>query len=67
MPYPKLKDLKAGDALIADGGFTCMEKGKEYVVKEATTGLFVECEEGEHYLIGQRNHAGECVGFELKD
>lgn len=66
MQYPKLKDLKAGDVLIADGGFTCMEKGKEFEVKGDTAGLFVDCDEGEHYLVGQLNSAGDVVGFQLK-
>ena len=41
--FPKLDQIKAGDVLIADGGFTCMSDGEVVTVKSDDGGLFVRC------------------------
>lgn len=58
----KLSDLKAGDTIIADDGFTCMHAGPKRVQSD-DAGLYVKCREGRHYLDGQENEAGELVGL----
>jgi len=61
----KFSDVKEGDVLVADGGFTCIRKGAELTVSSRfSDGLFVPCDEGEHYLDGQLNYeTGELIGF----
>jgi hypothetical protein len=62
----KLSDLKAGDTIIADGGFTCMEAGPKKVYA-ADDGLHVLCNKGRHYLEGQLDDDGTLVGLEKTD
>lgn len=76
-PFPKLADLKAGDKLKADAGFTCLCDGEVTTVESDEGGLFVRCSAGEgdygqpatalrdqrHYLDGQEGDDGECVGM----
>lgn len=50
--YARIAEVKAGDTLLADGGFTCMSEGI-VTVEEDDDGLFVRCGEGKHYLDGQ--------------
>lgn len=54
----KLRDLVAGDVLIADQGFTCLSPGPHKVHGHDDM-LFVVCDEGRHYLEGQEDHPGE--------
>lgn len=59
----KLVDVKVGDTLIADGGFTCLCAGP-HEVKESATGLFIKCADGRHYLEGQEDEeTGELIGL----
>ncbi len=59
-----LKEIKAGDILAADGGFTCLQEGEELEVKlDGEGSKFVECEQGCHFLDGQENEDGEITGF----
>ena len=46
----KLSEVKPGDVLIADGGFTCIELGATLVVGDD---LSVPCAHGKHFLDGQ--------------
>jgi hypothetical protein len=63
----KLVDVKAGDILIADGGFTCMRDASEHVVRGDTEeSLFIDCDAGEHRLVGQLDDAGNLVGLTKK-
>lgn len=61
----KLRDIKPGDRLVADAGFSCLRAGESYAVRSAdnASGLFINCDHGRHYLDGQRNDAGEIVGL----
>ena len=70
-----LKEVKEGDILIADGGFTCLKDREEVEVKRHVDptrngysspdeGLYVPCSAGRHYLDGQWNEEEEAyVGF----
>lgn len=58
----KLRDLKAGDSVFADGGFTCLRGGFHFVEADGD-GLFIQCDDGKHYLVGQENENGELVGL----
>lgn len=56
--YALVKDVKAGDKLKCDDGFTCLKKGEVVPVRSWTDGLFVPCSEGRHYLSGQADDGG---------
>ena len=62
----KLSDIKEGDTIVVDGGFTCMKAG-EKLVKGSKTGLYVDCndESGRHYLDGQEDEKGELIGIHV--
>jgi hypothetical protein len=59
----KLADVKAGDVLIADAGFTCIEPDARLTVYNNGSYLAVRCARGTHALDGQLNDKGELVGF----
>lgn len=70
MNWSKLEDLKPGDKLKADGGFTCLKEGDIREVKLHECGsLYVDCADGgKHFLEGQLDYktdSGEVIGFEL--
>jgi len=58
----KFANVKDGDVLIADGGFTCINAGR-VTVKRSDRGLYFDCRDGKHYLDGQENEVGELVGL----
>ena len=58
----KLDELKVGDTVITDGGFTCM-KASPRKVHEDNEGLYIRCRDGRHYLDGQEDEDGELVGL----
>lgn len=65
--------VKAGDRLIADGGFPCIADGAVVTVEEDADGLFVRCSGPDddhdpngrhhHYLVGQYGEDGFLVGM----
>jgi len=59
----KLDDLKQGDVIVADDGFTCMPANRFCLVIEGRNGKYVLCEQGDHYLDGQDDGEGNLVGF----
>lgn len=62
-PFAKMADVKAGDKLVADGGFTCLREGQVCEVKQDADGLlYVDCDEGTHHLDGQEKD-GEVNGL----
>jgi len=62
----KFSGITAGDVLIVGSGFDCMREGLCLKVKDDGGGdLYVTCQAGRHYLIGQRDVHDNCVGFEL--
>lgn len=56
--YARVADTKAGDVLIADGGFSCMKEGTRHVVKALDAGLCIICTHGDHGLVGQLSDDG---------
>jgi hypothetical protein len=61
----KLRDVKSGMKLKADGGFTCIDAGAVLTVQADEKGFpFVPCSEGGHWLGGQVSHDDTIIGFE---
>jgi hypothetical protein len=59
----KLSDIKAGDTVHTDAGFTCMGAGT-HTVKSDGDELYIECDHGKHFLSGQEDEAaGDLVGI----
>ena len=58
----KLRDVKIGDVLFADGSFSCMVAGPHVVLGDAR-GLYVLCDDGRHYLDGQKSADDYLVGL----
>jgi hypothetical protein len=63
---PKISDIKVGDILIADDGFTCMKAGEHEVKASEAGALFIDCTEGRHFLAGQERADGTLIGLTLK-
>lgn len=64
--FVKLKDVKRGDVLKTDGGFTCMREGVLKKVRQGRDGqLYVRCgRDGRHVLDGQADdRTGRYIGF----
>lgn len=51
--YAKYSQLKAGDKLECDSGFTCLKEGQVIYVRGEGENLFINCEDGKHSLDGQ--------------
>ena len=61
--WANLKNVKPGDRLFTDGGFTCMEAGELKVVRRDEGGqLYVACRDGKHLLDGQNDGDGKLIG-----
>ena len=59
----KLADIKTGDIVQADDGFTCLEAGP-HVVKLHNDELYIDCNDGKHFLCGQEDEPGsDLVGL----
>jgi hypothetical protein len=57
-------DVKPGMKLRVEGGFGCMKRGAEVIVKVDEQGFpFVPCRRGGHWLAGQVGEGGELIGF----
>jgi hypothetical protein len=63
--WAKLSELKAGDKIQTDGGFTCGMNNKILIVEnDDDDKLFVRCGEGNHLLAGQvDSDEGHLVGM----
>ena len=57
-------DLYVGLIVDIDRGFNCMPAGSKTVLKNEG-GFFVTCEEGRHYLDGQKDDDGYLVGISV--
>ena len=58
-----LSQVKPGDRLFTDDGFTCMRFGEAKIVRRNEEGqLYVPCRDGRHYLDAQLEH-GRLIGF----
>ncbi|HEX3809578.1 MAG TPA: hypothetical protein VHW02_07725 [Rhizomicrobium sp.] len=75
MANPKFADVRPGDVLVADDGFTCIRDGarctihfdKQIAENSACdhAGFFVDCADGQHFLDGQEAEDGTLIGFVL--
>lgn len=62
--WAKLSQLKAGDWIKADDGFTCIKHGAILQVRCDSDGdLFVPCRSGGHSLSGQADDGEHIIGF----
>lgn len=61
--YAKLSELKEGDFVLIDGGFSCLSQGKAQVRADDSGRLFIPCSSGNHYLDGQADDGEHCVGI----
>lgn len=60
----RFDDVKAGDFLVADDGFTCIADGAVLEVQQEPDGtLWVPCATGQHGLDGQEDEDGILVGL----
>lgn len=61
-----IKDVRAGDVVVTDDGFTCLHDKRVLKIQEDDCGLFIPCAEGKHYLSGQTDDDGqELVGLTI--
>ena len=63
--YATIGEVKEGDTVRLDGGFTCIREGETRIVKRGAGGLYFECSEGNHYLDGQLDDGTEYIGVTL--
>lgn len=61
--YAKLSQLKAGQMVWVDGGFTCLPPWTKREVKQDADGLYIDCSEGTHHLAGQADDGEHCIGI----
>lgn len=59
--WAKLSELKDGDKISLDTGFTCAE-GQHTVHCDDDKGLYFRCAHGRHYLSGQVYDGDHCIG-----
>lgn len=61
----KLSDIKEGQVINLDAGFTCAKKGPVVVEKDDKGRLYFPCDQGHHLLDGQVDHDnnGELIGI----
>jgi hypothetical protein len=60
----KLTDLKEGQFVKVDSGFSCMKEGVKKVYQN-DKGFYVLCSHGKHYLDGQEDEKGsDLVGVD---
>ena len=68
MELVKMKDIKPGDKLFCDNGFSCLAPRTICEVKKNENGfLFIECNFGMHFLDGQLNEDGSLEGLTIFD
>lgn len=60
-PWAKLSELSAGMIVELGGGFHCHAPGR-VEVKADEYGLYFDCSDGQHYLIGQADDGVHCIG-----
>lgn len=58
-------DVRIGDTLRAEAGFTCLAEGQEVVVQGSWEGVWVECSEGEHFLRHNTDAHMDLIGFTM--
>lgn len=59
----KIDELKEGDTVIVDNGFSCMQSGKYKIKSDFYGRLFIVCSKGFYHLEGQVSTDGELIGI----
>ena len=59
--WAKMSQLKAGDEVECDSGFTCGINKATATVKDDGHGLYISCDQGKHYLVGQLESDGDSL------
>lgn len=62
--YAKAGQLKAGDEVQVDDGFTCLRANSTHTVfsgKNCPDALYIKCDKGIHWLDGQLAADGETL------
>lgn len=62
-PYAKLSELKAGDKIELDAGFSCHGAGVVEIKQNTLGTLYFECEDGNHRLDGQADDGEHLIGI----
>lgn len=63
-PYAKLSELREGDRVEADSGFTCIPAGKVLIVEKGENGaLCIPCNYGRHLLHTQADDGEHLIGI----
>lgn len=62
-PWAKLSDLQDGSKVRVDGGFGCLRENTIHEVHANDHGLYIECDQGQHYLDGQTDDGEHLVGM----
>jgi hypothetical protein len=62
-PWAKLSEIKSGDVLTIDSGFTCMAQGERKLVEIIAGECYVRCNHGMHYLNDSADDGEHLVGF----
>lgn len=60
-PYARLSELRAGDRVVLDDGFDCMDGWEEQALLEDNLGLHVTCELERHYIDAQLEPDGDTL------
>lgn len=60
----KLSDLKEGDRIMLDDGFTCHGMGIAEVYIDEYHGPYFLCDDGVHFLDGNVGEDGELIGVQ---
>lgn len=61
--HVKYDDLEPGLKVWVDGAFSCMTKGPQVVEISPDGDFYIQCNEGMHFLEGQRGPDGKLVGI----
>jgi hypothetical protein len=56
--YAKVSEIKQGSCVEVDGGFPCLKSDVYYNVYDDGAGLYIECDDGKHFLSGQLDETG---------
>jgi hypothetical protein len=59
--YAELSELRPGDVVQVDGGFSCIKDGEKRTVNDDGE-LWIACKDGRHYLSGQVDDGTACIG-----
>ena len=62
-PWAKLSELKAGDKVELDGGFSCHPAGVVDVCQDGRGVFYFRCDDGRHRFDGQADDGEHLIGI----